>query len=209
MVKRQAIGVKRFGKDSTAITVIGEGCQSGTYVLRMQLRSEITMACGQFKKGKLITFPPGDYAYVGSALATQGATCLARRLLRHATRTGGKPAHGVRDLMLRAFNRVGLAPSLAPTSKQLRWNVDHILDRSECELVEAIAVRSPIRIEAQIGRLIESDPVSTVVEKGLGANDIAGNTHLLLVNASELWWRDLASCLVATKISNTGGDAAA
>ena len=78
------------------IHIIGGKSQAGTYVLRIHLKENTTLQFGRFKKGKLISLPAGDYAYVGSALSEKGATSLARRLIRHATRSGNKPPHTIR-----------------------------------------------------------------------------------------------------------------
>lgn len=75
------------------IFLIGKDSQAGTYVLRIRLKEDTELKFGRFKKGKLISLPAGDYTYVGSALSEKGATSLARRLVRHATRSGDKPPH--------------------------------------------------------------------------------------------------------------------
>ena len=67
---------------------IGQDEPRGSYILRMKVRDRITMPFGRFKRGKLIEVQAGNYAYIGSAMAMQGSTCLAKRLLRHATRSG-------------------------------------------------------------------------------------------------------------------------
>jgi hypothetical protein len=70
------------------LTYIGDDERRGSYVLRITVREHLNLSFGRFKKGKLIDVRPGTYVYIGSAMAKQGATCLAKRLLRHATRSG-------------------------------------------------------------------------------------------------------------------------
>lgn len=58
-----------------------------------------------------------------------------------------------------------------------------------------IAIRSPLWLEGAIGQLLEQDSHTVIVEKGLGANDVPGNTHLLKVEADEGWWVGLVGRL--------------
>lgn len=176
---------------------IGNIGRQGSYVLRMIATQSLAIRFGRFKDGKLINVQPGEYAYIGSAMAQRGATCLARRLVRHATRSGQKRPHAIRATMLKEFPVWGLADDnlSAPESKSLRWNVDHLLDRTTVELQSAYAVRSPWRIENKIGDLLEGDPCTVVFEKGLGANDRPGSTYLLRVEADERWWHELTDRL--------------
>ena len=175
---------------------LGGDSQGGTYVLRIYVPKQITMAFGRFKGGKKIHVPAGDYIYTGSALAETGSMCLARRLVRHASRTGSKPAHPIRKTLLRQFASVGLGPeNQRPTKKRCRWNVDYLADHLPVDLTAMYAIRSPERIEFDIADMLEDDADTVVIEKGLGANDHPGHTHLLLVDAGENWWRDLPARL--------------
>lgn len=79
-----------------SIHIIGDDSQAGTYILGIRLKENTTLQFGRFKKGKRISLPTSDYVYVGSALSEKGATSLARRLIRHATRSGDKPPHAIR-----------------------------------------------------------------------------------------------------------------
>jgi len=175
------------------LVVIGDQGQGGTYVLRIRVKRRLKLAFGRFRGGKIITVEPGDYLYVGSALAERGPTSLARRLVRHATRSGKRRPHAVRREMMSEFARLGLGDGdLWPSQgKHLRWNVDYLLDQRSASLVGAYAIRSPLRMEAELGMHLELDEDTVVFEKGLGANDIPGNTHLLRVAADESWWRTL------------------
>ena len=187
-----------------SIAIIGDKSHAGTYVLRIRLKEGAALRFGRFKKGKLISTPAGEYAYVGSALAEKGATTLARRLIRHATRSGDQRPHRIRKTMLRRFAECGLEnENLLPRrGKTLHWNVDFLLDLLSAELVGIYAIRSPKRLEDKLAKRLEEDPHTEIIERGLGANDMPGNTHLLHVSAAEAWWESLPARLVSMADGN-------
>ena len=115
---------------------------------------------------------------------------MANRLVRHATRSRRKRPHRIRVEMLRRFKAIGLGNGdLKPARKKnLHWNVDHLLDLPVAELTGACILRTPECLEARLGQFLECDPRTIVVEKGLGANDVPGNTHLLGLAAGDAWW---------------------
>ncbi len=178
----------------SSIHIVGGDAQAGTYILRIRLKADTTLQFGGFKKGKLISLPVGDYTYVGSALSEKGSTSLARRLVRHATRSGDKPPHTIREDMIDRFAECGLGPKnpLPKSGKTLFWNVDFLLDLQIAEIVNIIAIRSPERLESTIAGLLEHDADTQIIEKGLGANDAPRNTHILRANADETWWASFA-----------------
>lgn len=173
-----------------SIRIIGDDSQAGTYILRIRLKEDTTLQFGRFKKGKLISLPAGDYIYVGSALSEKGATSLARRLIRHATRSGDKPAHVIREKMMNQFAECGLGSGnlLPKHGKTLHWNVDFLLDLQSTEIVNIFAIRSAERLENRIAKWLECDPRTDIIEHGLGANDAPGATHLLRIPAHDMWW---------------------
>ena len=182
----------------SAIRLIGNhSARCGTYVLWIHVRADRTLAFGRFKGGKLIAVPAGNYVYVGSAMGTQGASSLARRLVRHATRSGEKPPHAIRGPLLARFAAAGLGTGnlLPKTPKTLFWNVDFLLDESAVEIEGVIAIRSAGRLESRIAHLLDADSATAVIEAGLGANDSPGSTHLLRVNVGEWWWNDLPTSI--------------
>lgn len=101
------------------LTYIGDDERRGSYVLRITVREHLNLSFGRFKKGKMIDVRSGDYAYIGSAMAKQGATCLAKRLLRHATRSGSNAPHTIRAAMLSEFpdGRLGRLQSSTAAAK--------------------------------------------------------------------------------------------
>lgn len=94
---------------------------------------------------------------------------------------------------------IGLgAGDLLPRSpKRMHWNVDHLLDLPEVDLCGVYVLRTDRKLEASLGKFLESDPHTIVFEKGLGANDVPDNTHILRVEAPERWWRELEQRLKA------------
>ena len=176
-----------------SIVIIGNDSQAGTYILRVHLKENTTLQFGRFKKGKLISLPIGDYVYIGSALSEKGATSLARRLIRHATRTGDKLPHPIRKKMINRFIECGLGPRdlLPKHGKTLHWNIDFLLDLQSAELVNIFAIRSTERLENRLAKRLEQDSQTEIIERGLGANDAPGATHLLRIREDRMWWASL------------------
>ena len=176
-----------------SIVIIGDDSQAGTYILRIRLKENTALKFGRFKKGKLISLPAGDYLYIGSALSEKGATSLARRLIRHATRRTPQPPHPIREKMINRFSECGLGPRdpLPKRGKTLHWNVDFLLDLPSAELVAILAIRSAARLENRIAKRCEQDPHTEIIEPGLGANDAPGNTHLLRIRSDSMGWASL------------------
>ncbi|RIK39935.1 MAG: hypothetical protein DCC55_16545 [Chloroflexi bacterium] len=179
------------------LVFLGDQDQSGVYVLRMAVKETFSLALGRFEGGRLLTFHAGDYVYVGSALAERGATSLAPRLLRHATRSGGLSPHLIREQMVPAFAAVGLGcPGLTPPAgKRCFWNVDFLLDHPAVEITQVYIVRTRRCLEPLVAQLLLSDKHTQIVEKGIGAHDHPGATHLLGVQAPEAWWEALTTRL--------------
>ena len=179
--------------ETPSIVIIGDDSQAGTYILRIRLKENTLLKFGRFKKRKLISLPAGDYVYIGSALSEKGATSLARRLIRHATRSARKPPHPIRKKMINRFIECGLGPRdlLPKHGKTLHWNVDFLLDLPSAELVNVFDIRSRERLENRLAKRLERDPYTEIIEPGLGANDAPGNTHLLRIRGDRMWWASL------------------
>lgn len=188
-----------------SIRIIGDDAQAGTYILRVRLKEDTTLQFGRFKKGKLISLPVGDYTYVGSALSEKGATSLARRLIRHATRSADKPPHTIREKMIHQFAECGLGDGnlLPRQGKTLHWNVDFLLDLQSAEIVNIFAIRSPKRLENKIAKWLERGPRTEIIEQGLGASDAPGNTHLLRLRTDDMEWMSLTDNVMALLRKNT------
>lgn len=176
------------------IYILGDESQAGTYVLKIRLYKNTNLKFGGFKKGKLISLLEGHYTYVGSALSEKGSTSLARRLVRHATRTSPKPHHKIRDDMLLHFQVCGLGPPdpLPKNGKKLYWNIDYLLDLEVAEIINVIAIRSTQRLESTIGKYLENRKDTQIIEKGLGANDSPNNTYILRMNTDDVKWLSIS-----------------
>lgn len=163
------------------ITFQGNTSQSGAYLLWMLASQETSVSFGRFHGGRPVAIPTGWYVYVGSAMGQRGASALAGRLLRHATRTGDKSPHLIRETMEKAFAAAGLgATSLRPpTLKSLHWHVDYLLDQPAIELEHVTVIRTGTRIESALARQLAALPGASTLLKGLGAGDTPGETHLL------------------------------
>jgi len=190
------------------MTVIGNDLPGGIYVLLITVLSDLNLVFGRSKKGKVIHLPRSDYLYTGSALGKKGSTCLARRLVRHASRTSGRKPHQIRPHMLEFFSNLQLAKGdLCPRKpKTLFWNIDHLLNCTEVEINRLVCLRIEAPLEAKIGKQLELRPDTNIIEKGLGANDIKGNTHLLQFTDSQRNWPSLIDSLVQTWSAHTDED---
>lgn len=182
-----------------SLVFLGDDSRGGSYVLRICLAEDAALPFGGFKRGRIIELPASEYVYVGSAMSKKGAASLANRLIRHATRSGRKRPHGIRTEMLQRFHAVGLSNGnlASPAAKKLHWNVDYLLDLPTADLTFACVIRTPNPLEERLGRFLERDPRTIVFEKGLGANDAPGNTHLLRLKAGDAWWASLPARLSA------------
>lgn len=117
--------------------------QGGVYLLRLRVVKPLLVKFGRFQQGQPVHAPSGDYLYVGSAGAQRGSASLARRLLRHASRSDAANPHPIRQHLLVLFPQIGLGPSplRPPTSKKLRWHVDFLLEESAVALKMVYLVR--------------------------------------------------------------------
>lgn len=176
-----------------SLTVLGPRIQTGTYILRIRLAQSLSLAFGRFRDGRQLSLPAGSYLYVGSAMGRKGATTLARRLVRHASRSGRRPPHTIRAQMLATFPTLGLGSGdLRPRGpKSLFWHVDYLLDPASVTLTHVLALRSPRRLEESLATLIATRPYTSLPFPGLGASDTRSTTHLFSVEPAPGWWFQL------------------
>ncbi len=175
--------------------------RGGSYLLHIEMKTPalsvaegaVSLPFGRFHQGQPIDIPAGMLLYIGSAMGQQGSSSLARRLLRHATRTGKRPYHPIRDQMLTVFPSIGLAdaPLKPPTGKKRHWHIDYLLDEETAVLQHITILRSRTRLETPLTHLLMADPATYIIQPGLGASDAAGETHLLGVTAVSDWWQTL------------------
>ncbi len=166
---------------SNHIIILGDGSQTGAYILWLNVRADIILAFGRYQKGRPVVVSRGMVAYVGSAMGPVGATTLAGQLLRHATRSAGRPPHAIRDVMRSAFLKAGLGgPQLKlPAAKRLHWHIDYLLDQAEVEISQITAIRTAARLESELAKRLSSLPDVSPLAPRLGASDIPGESHLL------------------------------
>lgn len=160
----------------------GDSGTMGAYVLLVRVANSLSIAFGRFREGHPIAVLAGAYVYAGSARG-HGATSLAGRLLRHATRSGGRPPHAIRDDLAARLAAAGLVAPLPP-AKRLRWHVDYLLDEPAAEIRGVWAIRAAVPLEAALARWLASQPGVVPLAPGLGASDDPGQTHLLRVISS-------------------------
>jgi len=187
------------------IFVLGETVLSGTYVLSLNVSNDLTLAFGRFKKGKRVFLPKGSYLYIGSALGAANRVALARRLFRHASRSGEKAPHAIRSALVEHFAQIGLGAEkhLPRKTKTLFWNVDFLLDELSVEMSGVYAIRSDARHESALAEAFQEDERTWVLEKGLGANDSPKHTHLLGFDSSCFQKNDFVEKLQACVYSKS------
>jgi Uri superfamily endonuclease len=175
------------------VAVLGEGAQSGAYLLRIQVAEAVDIVFGKFLAGRPLLVPAGAYVYIGSAGGVQGSATLAHRSLRHATRGADGPPHAIRDPLLAALRahhlgRPGLQP---PSRKKLFWHIDFLLESPAAALSHILILCSDRRMEKALARRLVAEPEVRVLVKGLGARDTPGATHVLQVPDRTAWWGEL------------------
>lgn len=190
--------VEGYCVKSDAVVIIGDTGAQGAYLLRMALATPVTVAFGRFAGGREFALPAGDYLYIGSAMGKRGASTLAARLLRHATRSGDQPPHPIRNELFATFTHTGFHAAL-PKQKHCHWHVDFLLDQPTVTLRQVYVLRTATAIEQPLASWLAAEAVTTIVVPGLGASDHQGATHLLhLVGTTTSlaeWWQQLPAPL--------------
>lgn len=176
------------------IQILGGGSNGGCYLLAIRLNGGQNLRFGMFNQGQEMCLNAGNYLYVGSARAGQGASSLGYRLLRHATRSADAPPHAIRERLHHAIKDAGL-PGKVPAKKTCRWHIDYLLDLPHAEIAGVIAARSVSADEKRLAGLLAALPETVIPARGLGASDHPGGTHLLLVRAGKEWWANLPKLL--------------
>lgn len=174
----------------------GDITGGGAYLLHARLMWPCTFVFGRYRCGLPVALTAGDYLYVGSALARCGCSTLARRLLRHATRTGGRPPHALRSRLLAELQSALGSPGLRPPpTKTLRWHIDYLLDGEGVELAAVYLLGDGAGVERAIAAHLAADLRVWAPAPGLGAGDDWGGTHLLGVQGDAAWWQGLLAWL--------------
>lgn len=166
-------------------TIFGNKYHMGSYILLIRVSSPIELAFGRFQQGRVFAIPKGDYLYIGSALGE--GTPLAHRLCRHASRSGIKPNHKIRAVMMHRFVEEELMEKDAKkiSDKKLRWHIDYLLDRTEAEITHVVIIRSPIRLEQKLSDFLDSLQETSAIAPRLGAQDARSGTHILCITSGQ------------------------
>ncbi len=163
---------------SDSIGCIGDDFSQGTYLLLIQVQNTHSISFGRFDKGRTIDIESGYYIYIGSALNQKGATSLGNRLSRHCLRSPDKTEHHIRMKLLDFFDELGIHYTKNPSSKTLFWNIDHLVNLDDAEIKGIIFIRSPHPFEIAWSEYLENLEETSIIAKGLGANDSKDHTHV-------------------------------
>ena len=172
------------------LAIIGTTHQTGTYVLRLRVSTPVGVVQHMQKERPVVLLAPGDYYYVGS-----GQNGLGNRVLRHATRSGSLPPQPIREIVVNEFRRLNIDCGDERSRKVKNvgvWFVEHVLDRVPVALISAYLIRWPRNLERDVGELLQGDPATEDVKRGLGGGEYRGKLTLLRrVKAEESWWQKL------------------
>ncbi len=170
---------------SSQFTIFGNRYRMGSYVLLIRVSSPIELAFGRFQKGRVFAIPKGDYLYIGSALGE--GTPLAKRLCRHASRSGTRPHHKIRAVMMYSFVEEKLMEkgTQMVAGKKLHWHIDYLLDRTEAEIIRVVIIRSPMRLEQKLSEFLELLQETSAIAPRLGAQDARSGSHILCITDGE------------------------
>jgi Uri superfamily endonuclease len=173
---------------SSLFTLFGSPAPGGSYILVIRVAAPLEVVFGGFMKGVALPVPAGDYLYTGSALGGKHRhNPLAARLIRHASRSGEKKPHAIRESIINLFpgyGNKGKNPGAMP-AKKLRWHIDFLLDLPEAEIVHIVIIRSPSRLEGKLSGLLEALDETSGLAPRLGAQDTRKSTHLLRLSNRE------------------------
>ncbi len=174
---------------SDTIQIQGDYLPCGVYLLRLVVGADLQVRFGRFHNGDLLPVTNGVYLYIGSAMGQRGASSLAHRLLRHATRQAGPP-HAIRQPLLESLKAANLGPQgLQPShSKKLFWHIDYLLEETAVTLSHIFILRTIQNLEKQLASDLMINPDTKIFLPGLGARDMPEQTHLLKIPRNISWW---------------------
>jgi Uri superfamily endonuclease len=164
----------------------------GAYVLHIRIHCPAQIRVGRFAGDRSIAIAQGDYVYIGSAMGKGDGIYLPRRIVRHATRSPGRPPHHFRKQLLAHFVQAGLSPAqvMPKSAKRLFWNIDYLLDHAAADVAHILYVRSETRLEIPIVERLEDRSDTHAPFTGLGAHDHRGHSHFLALSDATSAWTD-------------------
>ena len=163
-------------------TIFGSKYTMGSYILFIRISSSFQLAFGRFQQSRLFSIPEGNYLYIGSALGRTGDP-LARRLIRHASRSSGKQPHNIQAAIIKLFSENDAARNCAfsSTKKKLHWHIDYLLEHRAAEITHIVIVRHPEKMEHHLSAFLESLPETSLLAPRLGAQDTRNSSHILRI----------------------------
>jgi len=173
------------------VETFGNGSLGGTYALRIYIAKSTRVAFVE-QPGLTVALVEGQLVYLGSAREAKGLNTLPNRLHRHATRTGCRQPHHIRETVCKILFNDDRWRKLLPNGKTYQWQVDRLLDDVHVDLRSIYAFQHPkaLNIEHALAIRIDADLQTQTIKPGLGAQDWKdGFDHLVRVEADEVWWR--------------------
>ena len=185
-------------------TIFGSKYPMGSYILFIRISSSFTLAFGRFQQSRQFTIAEGDYIYVGSALGRSGNP-LARRLIRHASRSRGKPPHTIRSSIIKQFSldEVTGNCTFEITEKKLHWHIDYLLEHPETEITHVVIIGNPEKMEHKLAGFLADLNETSQLAPRLGAQDTRNSTHLLRVTG---WQKILEQLMQYIPLLNDSAD---
>jgi len=165
---------------ASQFTIFGHKYPMGSYLLLIRISSPFQLAFGRFQQGRLFTISKGNYLYIGSALGRTGNP-LAKRLIRHASRSNGKQPHEIRAAIIKLFSSDDGIGNCAtePTDKKLHWHIDYLLEQSEAEITHIAMIQHPEKLEDKLSEFLASLHGTSPLAPRLGAQDTRNSSHIL------------------------------
>ena len=164
-------------------TIFGNKYTMGSYILIIRISSSFQLAFGRFQRSRMFSIPEGDYLYIGSALGKTGNP-LARRLIRHTSRSKGKLPHKIQATLIKQFSSDNAPPlncCIDTTAKKLHWHIDYLLEHKESEISHIVIIRHPEKMEHNLSEFLASLPQTSILAPRLGAQDTRNSTHILML----------------------------
>ncbi len=167
-------------------TIFGNKYTMGSYILFIRISSSFQLAFGRFQQSRLFSISEGDYLYIGSALGRTGNP-LARRLIRHASRSNGKQPHNIQAAIIKLFSNNDAARNgdVNATKKKLHWHIDYLLEHREAEITHIVILRHPEKLEHHLSEFLASLQETSLLAPRLGAQDTRNSSHILRITDQE------------------------
>jgi len=163
-------------------TIFGNKYTMGSYILFIRISSSFQLAFGRFQQSRIFSIPEGDFLYIGSALGSTGNP-LAKRLIRHASRSSEKKPHEIREAIIKLFSKDDASRncSVEPMKKKLHWHIAYLLEHAETDISHIVIIRHPEKIEHKLSEFLASVQETSLLAPRLGAQDTRNSNHILSI----------------------------